>query len=207
MVKIKICGIKRLEDIEIVNKYLPDYIGFVFANSKRKINCDEALILKNILDNRIKKVGVFVNEDINKIAYISNCGIIDIVQLHGDEDENYISELKKIIAKNIEIIKAVRVKNKNDIKAQDSQLIDYLLLDTYEEGIYGGSGKVFDHDLIPKVNKKIFIAGGINEINIIKIINKVKPYSVDISSGVETDGFKDEQKIKTIIDIIRKEEV
>jgi len=207
MVKIKICGLKRIEDIEIVNKYLPDYIGFVFADSKRKINFKQAQRLKQNLNDRIKAVGVFVNEKIENIADLINNKTIDIIQLHGDEDISYIKELKEIINKDVKIIKAVRVKTVKDVIIKDSHLFDYLLLDSYEEGIYGGSGKEFDHGLIPITNKKIFIAGGINENNVINIINKVKPYSVDISSGVEINGFKDEQKIKTIIDIIRKEEV
>ena len=189
MTKIKICGLRRLQDIEIVNKYLPDYIGFIFAENKRRtVSIDLALELKNKLDKRIKAVGVFLNQDINYILNICNLGIIDMIQLHGNEDELYIKELKS--KTNLEIINAY----KEDLNS------DYLLLDN----INPGSGEVFDWSNI-NTNQRLFLAGGIN-INNIDLALKLNPYCIDISSGVETDGYKDELKIKEIIERIRNYE-
>ena len=190
MTKIKICGLRRLQDIEIVNKYLPDYIGFIFAENKRRtVSIDLALELKNKLDKRIKAVGVFLNQDINYILNICNLGIIDMIQLHGNEDELYIEELKKITNK--PIINAYR----------DDNNADYLLLDNIDPG----SGVPFDWNTIERYNKPVFLAGGIN-INNIDLALKLNPYCIDISSGVETDGYKDELKIKEIIERIRNYE-
>ena len=189
MTKIKICGLRRLQDIEIVNKYLPDYIGFIFAENKRRtVSIDLALELKNKLDKRIKAVGVFLNQDINYILNICNLGIIDMIQLHGNEDELYIKELKS--KTNLEIINAY----KEDLNS------DYLLLDN----INPGSGEVFDWSNI-NTNQRLFLSGGIN-INNIDLALKLNPYCIDISSGVETDGYKDELKIKEIIERIRNYE-
>ena len=185
MTKIKICGLKRKEDIEIVNKYLPDYIGFVFAeNRKRTINVSTAKELYNMLNHNIKAVGVFLNQDID---YINKClPYIDLIQLHGNEDERYIEELKKITNK--PIINAYR----------DDNNADYLLLDN----INPGSGVPFDWNTIERYNKPVFLAGGIN-INNIQEALMINPYCIDCSSGVETDGLKDELKIKEIISKVR----
>lgn len=202
MVKVKICGLTRMEDIHIVNQYKPDYIGFVFAESKRKISIDNASRLKDILDKSIKSVGVFVNEPIANIVYLCNEGIIDMIQLHGDETIEYIMELKGWIK--TPIIKAIRVQNKEQIIEQSSYPCDYLLLDTYVVGQYGGSGVTFDKNMIPStITKPMFIAGGLNKENITKTIAGVMPYGVDISSGVETCGLKDASKIEEMIHVIR----
>lgn len=201
MAKIKICGLRRQKDIEIVNKYKPDYIGFVFAKSKRQINDFEASELKSGLSPEIKVVGIFVNDDINHIAGLVKNNVIDIVQLHGDEDEEYIKRLKSKIS--APVIKAVRVRIYEDIKEKSEYPVEYLLLDSYSKDAYGGTGESFDISLIENMEKPYFLAGGVNEDNISDIIKKVNPYCIDLSSGVETDGFKDETKIKNVIDIVR----
>ena len=185
MTKIKICGLKREEDIEIVNKYKPDYIGFIFAlNRKRTIDVEKAKKLYSKLDHNILAVGVFLDQD---IKYIKQCiPYIDLIQLHGDEDEEYIKELKKITNK--KIINAYR----EDINA------DYILLDN----INPGSGISVEWEDIKCYNKPVFLAGGINISNINKAL-ELKPYCIDVSSGVETNGFKDESKIKEIIKRVR----
>ncbi len=199
MTKIKICGLTRTIDIEYVNKACPDYIGFVFAKSKRRVTVHQANELKSILRPNIQAVGVFVNEDIDNIIYLCNQNIIDIVQLHGDEDEEYLKQLKRSISN--PVIRAIRVKKSEDITSSQSIDADYLLLDAFKKDEYGGSGETFDWNIIQEVNKPYFLAGGINSQNVVQAITNLKPYAIDISSGVETDGYKDKEKI---IDIITK---
>lgn len=203
MSKIKICGLSRLCDIDFVNRYKPDYIGFVFAKSKRQVTDEQAKALKARLDTAILAVGVFVNDSIEHIEFLCESGIIDVVQLHGDEDERYIRELKSRVQN--PVIKAVRVQSSEDILTAEKLPCDMLLLDTYTKGMYGGSGSTFDHKLIPPLKKPFFVAGGLNLDNIHAVCG-CGYYGLDISSGVETDGFKDENKIKRIIEIIRSEE-
>lgn len=203
MNRIKICGLSRECDIDAVNIAKPDFIGFVFADkSKRKVDDKTALNLKKRLDKGIKAVGVFVNNDIDFVVSLINCSIIDIVQLHGDEDEKYIQILKS--KTNVPIIKAVRVQNAEDILKADKLPVDYLLLDTYTKGEYGGSGKTFDWSMIPKINKPYFLAGGLNMDNI-GFALKIGAYCLDVSSGVETDGKKDKEKIVQIVKTVRSE--
>lgn len=201
MSKIKICGLKRFEDIHYVNKYCPDYIGFIFAESKRRIDEEMAGHLKRELNTEIRAVGVFVNEPIERIVSLCERKIIDLVQLHGEEDEEYITKLKRLIPNTV--IKAIRVKQKEQIEAAQNLPCDYLLLDTFVDGQYGGSGKTFDRSFIPDNCKPFFLAGGLRKENIAEAIKDCYPYCVDISSGVETDGVKDEGKIKEVIEIVR----
>lgn len=197
MTKIKICGCKRLQDIELVNKYLPDYIGFVFANSKRKIEDAVAMELKAALSNQIKAVGVFVNEPIEHIVDLCKKQVIDVVQLHGDETKEYITKLKGLVEQ--PIIKAIRVQSSEQVQLAESLPCEYLLLDTYIKDAYGGSGVSFDWSMIPHLSKPYFLAGGLNSENIKRAIHECRPYCVDISSGVELDGYKDEGKIREIM--------
>lgn len=216
MLKIKICGIRRPEDIEIVNKYKPDYIGFVFAKSPRNVSYEQANELSAQLSEDIIPVGVFVNEHMKLIVDLYKDGIIKMAQLHGDEDEDYIKNLK---AKSLEqagseipVINAIEInddndKNNNDyndklLKWRDS-LSDYFILDSGK-----GSGKTFDWSLIDKNSEffknSIFLAGGLNSENLDSAINEFNPFAVDLSSSVETDGFKDEEKIKEVIETVDK---
>lgn len=203
-VKIKICGLTRLQDIAAVNLYLPDFIGFVFApGSRRRVTPRQALLLKEKLDPRIKTVGVFTNETVPNIAALCEEGIIDLVQLHGDESAEFIRALKEQTPSSV--IKAVRVRSKRQILQAQQLPCDLLLLDAYREGQYGGSGRTFDHSLIPPLQKAFFLAGGLNEGNIEQAVLASRPFAVDISSGVETNGVKDEKKIGRIIAAIRKD--
>lgn len=201
MLKVKLCGITKPEDIEAVNIIKPDYIGFVFAKSRRQINRDRAARLKNSLNPDIKTVGVFVNADIDEIISLCKAGIIDIIQLHGDEGNRYINRLRKQVDN--KIIKAVRVKSEKDIINAKKINCDYLLLDAFDKNNYGGSGKAFDWTKIPDDIGPYFLAGGINKDNIIDAVQKYHPYSVDISSGIETDGVKDSRKMYEIMQIVR----
>jgi len=182
---VKICGISRLEEVEYVNAACPDYIGFVFARSSRFVALGTAIKLKHSLDPEIKAVGVFVNETIENILKI---GVIDMIQLHGTESEDYIRELKSKTSK--PVIKVNRA----------SQSADYLLFDSPSPG----SGQTFDWAAIPKTGKPFFLAGGLNPQNVAEAIKQTAPFAVDVSSGVETNGVKDAAKIIEFIRSVRK---
>ena len=200
MVKVKICGIKNLQDVQAVNKHKPDFAGFVFYPlSKRYVSLIVARRLKAALNRHIKTVGVFVNAPVEEIAAAAELGIIDLVQLHGDEGNAYIAELKKICK--LPIIKAVRVQDENDIKRADYYDCDYLLFDAYSQSAYGGTGRQFNTQLLKgvKIHKPYFIAGGLNAENVRRALKGLKPFAADVSGGVETDGGKDAAKIKAFI--------
>lgn len=200
MAKIKICGLRRLDDIETANRYKPDYVGFVFADSKRKVTHDLASQMKKKLDESILSVGVFVDADIEEILKLYDDGTIDIAQLHGNESEDYINQLKQKSNCQLKIIKAIEMSDEKDLKEYDDSPADYLLLDSGK-----GSGKTFDWNLIRKdLKKEFFLAGGLNAQNIGEAIKEFKPYAVDLSSGVETDGYKDELKIKEVMEAMNE---
>lgn len=201
LTKVKICGLKSIEDINLVNKYLPEYIGFVFAGSKRRIEKDTALILKKALYTSIKAVGVFVNEPIENILDLCQGEIIDMIQLHGDENLEYIRKLTNLTKK--PIIKAIGVDRELGILSPVKYQVDYMLYDTAVKGQYGGSGIPFDHKVLVKQTHPFFLAGGLHTGNVVKAINDLNPYCVDVSSGVETNGIKDEDKIKAFIEMVR----
>lgn len=201
MSKVKICGLRRIEDILAVNEILPDYIGFVFAKSTRQVTDETAGQLKSALDHRIKAVGVFVNDHIDHIVRLYEKNVIDLIQLHGDEDADYIHQLKKKVP--CPIIKALRIRSAEDIHRGTEYDSEYLLLDTYSSHQYGGSGEAFDWTMITQMRKPFFLAGGIGIDNVEKAIHMLNPYCVDISSKVETDGWKDPDKMREIIVKIR----
>ncbi len=204
--KIKICGLSRIQDIEYVNESLPDFIGFVFAKSRRQVGPEAAEKLKASLDSRIKAAGVFVNEDTALIKSLCSNGIIDYIQLHGDEDNEYIAILKTQLEKancSRPIIKAVRVKDTVTLNTAGLFDSDFLLLDTFTGEEYGGTGETFDWKLAAGVNRPFFLAGGLQYDNILQAVKTARPFCVDISSGVETNGLKDRTKIKNIVKLIR----
>lgn len=200
MSKIKICGLTIPEDIAAVNKVMPDYIGFVFAPSRRQVSANQAASLKKMLVPEIQTVGVFVNGGISEIVSLAEAGIIDMIQLHGDETEDDILAIKALTP--APVIRAVRVKTANDILKATSIPSDYLLFDTYTKETYGGSGRTFDWSCIPKLDRPYFLAGGLNQENILQAA-QTPAYCLDVSSGVETDGRKDPFKIRSIVQTIR----
>ena len=197
--KIKICGLFRDCDIDYVNEAKPDFIGFVFAKSRRQVSGIWAEAMRPKLRSEITPVGVFVNEPLANVAQLLNNSIIEIAQLHGVESENYIQELKLLTNK--PIIKAVRVLSHNDIEAAQHTIADFLLLDNGS----GGTGESFDWSLVRKVKKPFFLAGGLKADNIEQAIATTSPYAVDLSSGVETGGVKDRDKILKIVRRMRNE--
>ncbi|MBQ6505231.1 MAG: phosphoribosylanthranilate isomerase [Flexilinea sp.] len=193
MTKIKLCGMKRAVDIQAANRLRPDFVGFVFApKSKRFITPEQAAGLKAILDPEITAVGVFVNETPEAVADLLNSGVIDIAQLHGTEDEDYLSELRKLTDK--PLIKAFRIRSKDDLDAAEKSSADFVLLDAG-----AGGGKTFDWDLLDNFSRPCFLAGGLGPENVREAIERCHPYAVDVSSGIETDGFKDEVKMEAFV--------
>lgn len=200
MSKIKICGLRRPEDIEYVNRYKPDYAGFILVPGRwRSIEDDVAVCLKNMLLKDITPVGVFFDEKNETIASKVDKIKYPVIQLHGHETESDISWIKSRL--DVQIIKAISVKSKSDIIAWKDSDADFLLLDNGN----GGTGDTFDWNEFIATNHRIFIAGGINADNIDAAL-KLGAYGIDVSGGVETDKLKDENKIKTIIDKVRRTE-
>ena len=198
MTKIKLCGLRRIEDIGFVNELMPDYIGFVFyKKSKRYTAPENAYILRQKLKSEITPVGVFVDEKIDTILSLIKSKIIDAVQLHGNEDNDYISELRK--HSDCIIIKAFKIKTQNDIELANKSLADIVLLDSGE-----GSGKLFDHSLINNINRQYFLAGGLTPQNVDSAIELLHPFGVDASSSLETNEFKDKDKMTAFIEAVRK---
>ena len=202
MTEIKICGLKTLEDIKMINRLKPDYVGFVFAGAKRKISFEQAAEMKKYLLPEIKSVGVFVNEAPGRVVFAAESGIIDLIQLHGDEDADYIRSLKSQTDK--PLIKAVRVRCAEEIAEAEKLPCDYLLLDSWQAGEYGGSGKTFPWKMIPELTKPYFLAGGLNVENIPEALKLYSPLAVDVSSAAETDGRKDEEKVRALIEAVRE---
>ncbi len=189
MTKIKLCGLSSVSDIEAANAIKPEYIGFVFAEkSKRYVSKAQAAVLKSKLDADIKAVGVFLDNDIDTVASMIELGIIDIVQLHGSEDEEYVAKLRTVTDK--PIIKAFVIRSQEDVKRAERTSADFVLLDGGK-----GDGKTFDYGLLENIKRPYFLAGGLNPGNVREAIKKLKPYAVDVSSGVETDGVKDREKM------------
>lgn len=197
MTKVKFCGLRRPEDIEYANELGPGYIGFVFAKkSKRYVTPDEAKKLKSLLDPEIKACGVFVNENIDEIVRLLSEGIIDIAQLHGSEDEAYIKELKS--KTDACVIKAFEVKGEDVIKSAEGSSADMILLDSGK-----GSGMVFNWQLIKGMSRPYFLAGGLTPENAAEAVSMLRPYALDVSSGIETDGYKDRAKMEHFIQAAR----
>lgn len=192
--KIKICGLTRETDIDYVNQAQPDYVGFVFAPSRRQVTLEQARQLKQKLNASIQSVGVFVDAPIDFVTELVDSGIIDFIQLHGHEDDDYIRQLKQTIS--CPVVKAIRI-GAQEIRDYD---VDYYLFD----GIAPGSGQTFDWSLLETVNKPFFLAGGIDCTNYQDAM-KQGAYALDCSSGVETDGFKDFDKIMTIVKGVHNE--
>lgn len=200
MTKIKLCVLSRSCDMEAVNELKPEFIGFVFApGSKRYVTPEKAKELRKLLDPEIQVVGVFVNEEPEKIAGFLNNGIIDIAQLHGREDENYIKLLKTMTDRLI--IKACQMETEKDAELAEHSLADYVLLDSS-----AGTGTVFDWNFIQNMKRPYFLAGGLSTENVEAAVNMLHPFAVDVSSGIETDGAKDKTKMTAFVSAVRKED-
>lgn len=198
---VKMCGIRREEDVEYANEVCPDYIGFVFAASPRRVSWEDAASLRKDLKKEIRCVGVFVNETPEKIAEIAARVPLDAVQLHGDETEEDIRQLRSLCDK--EIWKAARVRSKDDIQKVQTLPADRILLDSFSKEAYGGTGRTINLDILSgsEITKPYFLAGGLNTGNLKGILEAIHPEGIDISSGIETNGYKDLDKMKKIMEI------
>ena len=198
MTKLKLCGLVRICDIEAVNRLNPEYIGFVFAKkSRRYVDPAQARELRARLNKGISPVGVFVNESPEAIADLVRSGIIDVVQLHGSEDEDFLRKLRELVS--CPIIKAFSVKTPQDVRIACESSADLILLDSGG----GGTGTVFDWDLLEPIRRPWFPAGGLSPENAADAIRRLAPYGVDVSSGIETDGVKDIQKMNDFVRAVR----
>lgn len=199
MTKIKLCGLSRPEDIQIANTLRPDYIGFVFApKSKRFVPPARAAALKALLPEEIRAVGVFVREDPWHVAELLRQGVIDMAQLHGGEDDAYIARLRELTDK--PIIQAFRVDSAEDVGRAQRSPADYILLDSGA----GGTGTTFDWSLLKTIHRPWFLAGGLDPDNVAQAVKRYRPWAVDVSSGIETDGRKDPEKMKRFVEQVRE---
>lgn len=198
MTKIKLCGITRLCDIEAVNELKPEYIGFVFAKkSKRYVAPEVAERLRRKLSHEIQAVGVFVDESVQQVAKLLREHVIDIAQLHGSEDDDYIRTLRELTSQ--PIIKAFRIQEESDLDEIEACSADYVLLDSG-----AGCGETFEWRLIKNIKRPFFLAGGLDASNANRAVHEIHPYAVDVSSGIETNGFKDKEKMRTFVTAVRK---
>ena len=201
-------------DIEYANRVKPDLVGFIFANTRRKISPAQAKEFRKALDAEIPAVGVFVNEDISVITSLVQDGCIDMIQLHGEEDADYIRRLREIC--DVPVIKAVKVQTVEQIRQAAALPVDYLLLDTYRKGVLGGTGEAFDWELLREAKaaagdtaegelfgKPYFLAGGLHAGNLREAAT-LGSYGLDVSSGIETDGSKDFTKMVEVMELVRK---
>ena len=215
--KVKMCGISKVETIPAVVEAKPDYMGLVFAPSKRQVTVDQAKILVEELNrgyaqkygsdtehdknDTIKTVGVFVNETVDNLITIANEANLDAVQLHGDEDEAFIQSLKE--RTNVEVWKAVQIRTAADVEKWIDSSADMLLFDAYHKDERGGTGEVFDWSSLDAFERPFMLAGGIDSTNVARAIRTVRPYGIDISSGIETNGVKDDEKITAFTKIVK----
>lgn len=201
-------------DIEYANRVKPDFVGFIFANTRRKISAAQAKQFREALDAEIPAVGVFVNEDISVITSLVQNGCIDLIQLHGEEDADYIRRLREVC--DVPVIKAVKVQMVEQIRQAAALPVDYLLLDTYRKGVLGGTGEAFDWELLREAKaaagdtaegelfgKPYFLAGGLHAGNL-REAAALGSYGLDVSSGIETDGSKDFTKMVEVMELVRK---
>ena len=201
--KIKMCGISKVDTIPAIVESKPDYMGLVFAPSKRQVTVEQAKTLVDELHKHyeIKTVGVFVNETVENLLKIAEEVKLDVIQLHGDEDETFIQSLKECT--NVEVWKAVQVRSAADVEKWIDSSADMLLFDAYHKDERGGTGEVFDWSSLDEFERPFMLAGGIDSTNVARAIRTVRPYGIDISSGIETEGVKDDEKIKAFTNIVR----
>ena len=208
--KVKMCGISKVETIPAIIDAKPDYMGLVFAPSKRQVTVEQAKTLVEELHKQyavrynsetIKTVGVFVNETVENLLKIAEEVKLDVIQLHGDEDEAFIQSLKE--RTNVEVWKAVQVRSAADAEKWIDSSADMLLFDAYHKDERGGTGEVFDWSSLDEFERPFMLAGGIDSTNVARAIRTVRPYGLDISSGIETEGVKDNEKMKAFTNIVR----
>lgn len=200
MTKIKLCGLTRPEDITAANALAVDFVGFVFApKSRRCVTGEQARALRKGLSPSIQAVGVFVDEEPEQVAALLEAGVIDLAQLHGREDENYLERLRTLTEK--PIIQAFPIKTPKDLERAQTSSADCILLDSG-----AGTGTTFDWGLLTGVRRSYLLAGGLGPDNVAQAVRTLRPWGVDVSSGIETGGVKDFDKMAAFVAAVRKEE-
>ncbi len=198
MTRIKLCGLSRLCDIKEASRLLPEYIGFVFSEkSRRYVSPETAKELRRELDPSIRAVGVFVREAPARVAELLRDGVIDLAQLHGGEDEDYLRQLRTLTDK--PLIQAFRVDSPADLARAEESTADFILLDHGP----GGTGTAFDWSLLAGFARPFFLAGGLCPENAAKAVAALHPFALDVSSGIETEGVKDREKMKAFVEAVR----
>ena len=198
MTKIKFCGMRRPEDIEAANEILPDFIGFILAPKFwRYIPLDTVKNLASMADPKIKRVGVFVDNPESDVLEALKSGAVDMAQLHGGEDEEYIKKIQRAASK--PVIKAFKITCAEDIKKASESPADLILLDAGT-----GTGERFDWSLIKNIGRDFILAGGLNSENVREAVERFHPYAVDLSSGIETDKVKDPSKMRAVAEAVRQ---
>ena len=196
---VKFCGIRRPEDIRAVNETEPDLVGFILDPTRKRYVSPETISeLRKDLDPKIRAVGVFVKVDISVVLKLLRDGIIDIAQLHGNESNDYIDEIHNKTGATV--IKAFGIREGSDIDKVENSRADLVIVDSPG----GGTGSAFDWQLLSKIKRPYILAGGLNTDNIDEAIDTLDPYGVDVSSGIETDGFKDMDKMKAFMAKVKK---
>lgn len=197
MTKIKFCGMRRIEDVAAANGIKPEYVGFVLAPQFwRHITRGTAGVLKSALDPEIQAVGVFVDNPFDEVLGYLNDGIIDMAQLHGHESDDFIRRLQAESGK--KVIKAFKIQSAEDIERAYRSPADFVLLDSGT-----GTGELFDHSLIRDFGRNYFLAGGLSPQNAAEAVSSLRPYAVDVSSGIETDKVKDIEKMRAFAHAVR----
>lgn len=201
MTRIKICGLTRPEDVRYVNTAKPDWCGFIlnFPSSRRNVTPEQARTLRAGLDPDIRPVGVFVDRPVEEVAALLNSGVISVAQLHGREDNAYISVLRTL-APGCVVWRAFQLRSQADLAAADASGADLVLLDNGR-----GTGQTFDWSLAGSVHRPFLLAGGLTPESIPRAVAALRPYGLDLSSGVETDGVKDPAKIQAAVTAAREE--
>lgn len=195
--ELKICGLSRLEDIIAVNRHGADYAGFVFfKKSKRYVDPYKANELIELLRSDIKPVGVFMDEPIDDVVRIARISGVELVQLHGHESEEYVEYIKRTLDR--PVIKAFKAGEEGALERASNTSADYVMIDSG-----AGSGKKFDWSILKDFKRDYFLAGGLDPESVGEAIRLLEPYAVDVSSGVETDGIKDEKKIAEFIKAVK----
>ena len=200
MTKIKICGLRRPEDIDYVNEAKPDFAGFIIdvPKSRRNVPREKVRELTALLSPEILPVGVFVNAPMETILSLVTDGTLKAVQLHGQESQSYLEELKKQVA--VPLIRAFSIRSPEDLTEAEKSPADFVLLDNGA----GGTGETFDWSLLSSFDRPFFLAGGLRLENITEAVSRFHPYALDLSSCVETDGYKDKEKIIAAVAAVRR---
>ena len=195
--RLKICGLSRLEDIIAVNRHGADYAGFVFfQKSKRYVDPYKANELISLLRTDIKPVGVFMDEPLDNVVRIARLSGVEMIQLHGHESDEYVEYIKRTLER--PVIKAYKAGEKGILEKANNSPADYVMIDSG-----AGSGKKFDWSILKGFERDYFLAGGLDPESVGEAIGLLEPFAVDVSSGVETDGIKDEKKIADFIKAVK----